>query len=95
MTLLSRSSPENFPNVTRHAYEGCPADVIDCALARADAVLVMLSGQFDGANEERLADSVISIVISAIQGEIRHVKEMLTLSGLTAIRPHSSPTHEA
>lgn len=95
MNLLFTGTPESLLRLASNAPAGYPTDAICCALARADAVLLMLSGQFDGSNEERLADHVISDVISAIHGEMCLIKTMLAHGSHTAKRQHPSPAQEA
>lgn len=95
MSLLSTDTPESLLSMDSNAPASYPTDAISCALARADAVLLMLSGQFDGSNEERLADRVVSDVISAIHGEMRLIKTMLAHGSHTAKRQQPSSAQEA
>lgn len=89
MNLLSADTPESRLNVA-----GYLTDDINCALGRAEAVLLMLSGQFDGSNEDRLNDRIISNVISAIHSEMRLIKTMLAHDSHNE-KQHPSPVKEA
>jgi hypothetical protein len=95
MNHLFTGTPESLLRLASNAPAGYPTDAINCALDRAEAVLLMLSGQFDGSNEDRLNDSIISTVISAIHGEMRLIKTMLAHGSHTTKRQHPSPTQEA
>ena len=63
-------TPEAVLAIPADVPAGYPIDAIECALSRADAVLVLLSGQFDGTGAERLADHVICNALWAVRGEL-------------------------
>lgn len=94
MNHLFSGTPESLLSVASNAPAGYPTDAICCAVDRAGAVLLMLSGQFDGANDERLADRVISDVMSAIRGELGLIKTLLAHGSHTS-KQHPSPAKEA
>ena len=70
-------TPETLFTIPGNVEPGYPLDAIECALSRADATLLLLSGQFDGAGAERLADDAIGNVLWAVRGEIGLLKKMV------------------
>jgi len=91
---LFSNTPEGLFRMASNAPSGYPLDAIDCALDRADAVILMLAGQFDGSNEDRLHDRIISNVLSAIHSEVRLIRTMIEHGNSTKPQ-RQSPTKEA
>ena len=54
---LSYTTPEDLLRVRPDAEKGIPIDAINAACERANAVLMLLSGQFDPDNESRFSDA--------------------------------------
>ncbi|SFP27469.1 hypothetical protein SAMN05216229_101258 [Geopseudomonas sagittaria] len=76
MTCRTYSTPEDVLRVPGDVPPGYPIDAIDCALSRADAVVVLLSGQFDGTGAERLADHIVSNALWAVRGELAMLRQL-------------------
>jgi hypothetical protein len=76
MSFRTYSTPEDVMRVPSDVPAGYPIDAIDCALSRADAVVVLLSGQFDGTGAERLADHIVSNALWAVRGELAMLRQL-------------------
>lgn len=73
---MSGTSEELF-EVPATAEPGYPIDAMDSALARADALLVMLMSQFSGESLVKHSDAVICNALWAVQGEIGLLMKMV------------------
>ena len=71
-------TPEAVLAVPADMPAGYPIDAIECALSRADAVLVLLSGQFDGTGAERLADHIVCNALWSVRGELDNLGKLLS-----------------
>lgn len=76
MTFRTLSTPEDVLSMPGDVPPGYPVDAIDCALSRADAVLALLSGQFDGTCDSRLADHIVNNVLWAVRGELGLLRKL-------------------
>lgn len=76
MSFRTYSTPEDVLRVPGDVPPGYQIDAIDCALSRADAVVVLLSGQFDGTGAERLADHIVSNALWAVRGELARLRQL-------------------
>lgn len=70
-------TPEAVLTVAGDLPPGYPIDAMECALSRADALLVLLSGQFDGTGAERLADHIICNALWSVRGELDNLGKLL------------------
>ncbi len=70
-------TPEAVLTVAGDLPPGYPIDAMECALSRADALLVLLSSQFDGTGAERLADHIICNVLWSVRGELDNLGKLL------------------
>ena len=77
MTTRYLGTPEDVLAVPADVPAGYPINAMECALSRADAVLVLLSGQFDGTGDGRLADHVICNALWAVSGELAILRKLL------------------
>ncbi len=72
------STPEDVMTVAADLPAGYPVDAMECALLRADAVLVLLSGQFDGTGSgQLLADNIIADALWSVRGQLAAVRKLL------------------
>ncbi|MBL4834093.1 MAG: hypothetical protein JKY26_08980 [Pseudomonas sp.] len=83
---LSCALPENLLTVRPDAEAGLPIDAITAACERANAVLMLISGQFDG-ESVRLNDSIINGALWDVPGTIDQIRTL-------ALYAHSS-SHRA
>jgi len=78
MTYRTFCTPEAVLTVPSDVPPGYPIDAMECALSRADSVLVLLSGQFDGTGAERLADHIVCNALWAVRGELAMLGKLLS-----------------
>lgn len=76
-TFRYLGTPESVLSVAGDLPPGYPIDAIDCALSRAEALLVLLSGQFDGTGTERLVDSIICNALWVVSGDLAMLRKLL------------------
>lgn len=69
-------TPEGVLIINPNLGPGLPIDAIDCALSRAEAVLVLLSQQFDGEECSRLADELIANVLWSVRGDLQQLRKL-------------------
>lgn len=79
--------PEAMLVVAPGAPGGVPIDAITAAIARADAVLYLLSGQFSGDPGERYCDAIIANALWDVQGTLGLIKTLVLHADATAPRP--------
>lgn len=77
MSTRNLHTPEDVLSIASDMPAGYPIDPIECAIARANAVLILLSGQFDGTGGERFADHLIANVLWSVQGELALVHKLV------------------
>lgn len=77
MSYRDLGTAEAFLTVPSDMPPGYPVDAIHCALSRADAVLRMVSGQFDGSGGDRYCDDIICNALWAVSGEIQLLKTLI------------------
>jgi hypothetical protein len=77
MSTRNLHTPEDVLSIASDMPADYPIDPIECAIARANAVLILLSGQFDGTGGERLADHLIANVLWSVQGDLALIKTMV------------------
>ncbi|SDU04760.1 hypothetical protein SAMN05216296_1472 [Pseudomonas pohangensis] len=70
------TTPEDVLTVPENMPAGYPVDAISCAIARADAMLLLIEGQFD-ADDGRLADHVIANALWAVRGELAVIGKLV------------------
>ena len=70
-TLLDR--PGTMLAIRPDAPAGIPIDAIDCAVARADAILTLVMGQFQGDGPAEFSNAVIVNSIWAVQGLLAEI----------------------
>lgn len=93
MTDRDTSTPEGFLTVPADMPAGYPIDAITYALSRAEAVLTMVTGQFDGSGTGRYCDSVIAGALCAVSGELSLIRTMVYHGFQTEGGLHDDPTH--
>lgn len=71
------NTPEEAAEIDPEALPGYHVDAINCALLRADSMLLMLSCQFTDEESCELHHSDISNVLWAVQGEIEMVRKLV------------------
>ena len=71
---LDFATPEDLLRVRPDAQKGMPIDAITTACERANAVLMLLSGQFCPENDSRFSDAIIAGAIWDVQGTIEQIK---------------------
>ena len=71
---LDFATPEDLLRVRPDAHKGIPIDAITTACERANAVLMLLSGQFCPENDSRFSDAIIAGAIWDVQGTIEQIK---------------------
>ena len=76
-TFRDLGTPENVLSVADDLPSGYPIDAIDCALSRAEALMALLSGQFDGTGAGRLVDSIICNALWAVSGDLALLRKLL------------------
>ncbi|WP_370601059.1 hypothetical protein [Pseudomonas nitroreducens] len=76
-TKFYACTPEEAAVIDPEARPGYHVDAINCALMRADSMLLMLSCQFTDEESCELHSSVISSVLWAVQGEIEMVRKLV------------------
>lgn len=69
-------TPEDASVINPDLEPGLPIDAIDCALSRAEAVLTMLSHQFDGEECSRISDEVIANVLWSVRGDLQQFRKL-------------------
>ena len=74
-TLNFNGLPETVLSVSAHAEAGVPVDEIDCAIARADAVITMVMIAL-GAEDGRPADHVLTEALWCAQGQLALIKQL-------------------
>jgi phosphoribosylcarboxyaminoimidazole (NCAIR) mutase len=77
MSTRNLHTPEDVLSIASDMPAGYPIGAIDCALSRANAVLILLSGQFDGSDSERLAGHLIANILWSVQGDLALIKKMV------------------
>ena len=77
MSTRNLHTPEDVLSIASDMPAGYPIDAIDCALSRANAVLILLSGQFDGSDNERLAGHLIANILWSIQGDLALIQKLV------------------
>lgn len=77
MTHRNVGAPEDFLTVPVDMPAGYPIDAITCALSRAEAVLIMVGGQFSGGGGDRYSDEVIANALWAARGELALIRTMV------------------
>lgn len=78
------STPEAFLSAPNDMPAGYPIDAITCALSRAEAVLTLLQGQFNGMGDYRYCDAVIANALWSVSGEIGLIRTMVDHGHQTA-----------
>ncbi|WP_068830734.1 hypothetical protein [Pseudomonas sp. BMS12] len=77
-------TPEQLFVVRSDAQHGVPVDAINAACLRAEAVLLLLSGQFSGQAEYgRFADHVIFNALWDVQGTLEQVRTLVSFAAGT------------
>lgn len=71
-TLLD--TPESLMRVRKDAPAGIPIDAIDCAAERAQAILVLLSGQFESEDSCTYSWRVIASILWAVEGMVEEIR---------------------
>lgn len=74
---MSDCTPEDFFTIPATAEPGYPIDAIECALVRADAMLVMLISQFNGESQTKHNDYIVCHALWAVQGELGLLTKMV------------------
>lgn len=77
MIAIHGDTPEQVMAIASDTAPGYPVDAIDCALARADSVLCLLEGQFDGSDSEQLADHLVANILWSVRGQLALIKAMV------------------
>lgn len=69
-------TPEDFFSISQDIEPGLPIDAINCAIDRAQAVLLFVMSQFDGTTEARFTDHVICNALWAVEGDLKMIQKM-------------------
>lgn len=84
---LSFALPEDLLCVSKDIEKGVPVDAINCAINRAESVLMLLEDHFESESDRpRLANHVLAAVIWDVRGTLGLIKT-LTLHGDTTSVP--------
>ena len=72
------STPQDVMTVAADLPACYPVDAMGCALDRARAVLMLISGQFDGTGSGQiLADRIIADALWSVMGNLDEVRKLL------------------
>lgn len=74
--FISLGTPEDLLDVAGNMPAGYPIDAIECAMTRAESVLLLLFGQFDGTGGGRLADHIICDALWTVTGELALLRKL-------------------
>lgn len=67
-------TPEDFMVLRPDAPAGVPIDAIECAIARANSILILLQGEFESKDSNTLSNGVISNVLWSVQGILEEIR---------------------
>lgn len=70
-------TPEDFFEAASNLPREIPADALYCSISRAQAVISLVMGQFDGSEEKRFNDGVICNALWGVSGELEQIKKMI------------------
>lgn len=85
MKVIDSSLPENIMVVAPGAEAGVPIDAITAACSRAEAVLDLLMGQFNGESDRRFADHVINNALWDVQGTLEQIRTLANYGHQTSV----------
>lgn len=67
-------TPEDFMVLRPDAPAGVPIDAIECAIARANSILILLQGQFESEDSNTLSNGIIANTLWAVQGMLEEIR---------------------
>ncbi|QNM97724.1 hypothetical protein [Chitinimonas koreensis] len=70
-------TPESLFVPSPDAPPGLHIDALECALARAQAVLLLLSQQYDGGSVDHLGGETLSYVVDDIRGNLKLAQKII------------------
>lgn len=69
-------TPETLFSISPNIEPGLPIDAINCAIGRAQAVLVFVMSQFDGTTDAKFSNEVIGNALWAVAGDLKMIHKM-------------------
>lgn len=77
MTTRHFTTPEDLLSIASDVPAGYPIDALTCAIGRADSILCLVSGQFDGTGGDRYADPILANILWAVRGELALISKLV------------------
>lgn len=84
MAKLAPTVPEDALGIKTDMPKGVPTDAILCAVSRADAILTLLSSQFEGEGSQVYSHEIIANALWSISGCLEQINLLVMHADATS-----------